>query len=131
MLIYYERTVLLTVAGPEIKLSLGKDYNSNLFLSPIEHGCDHDGQFDLATSASEPGQVPRVAEPWVRHWLQPTIDHNLYTKYLETGRLTLTKHLLYYNTIILHKTLFSGYLALTLSCSHLAIYLALIYHALR
>ena len=29
---------------------------------------------------------------------QPTIDHNLYTKYLETGRLTLTKHLLYYNT---------------------------------
>ena len=62
---------------------------------------------------------------------QPTIDHNLYTKYLETGRLTLTKYLLYYNIIVLHKTLFSGYLALTLSCSHLVIYLALIYHALR
>jgi len=56
---------------------------------------------------------------------QPTIDHNLYTKYLETGRLTLTKHLLYYNTIVLHKTLFIGYLELTLSCSHLPIYLAL------
>ena len=61
---------------------------------------------------------------------QPTIDHNLYTKYLKSGRLTLTKHLLYYNIIVLHKTLFSGYLALTLSCSHLAIYLTLIYHAL-
>ena len=24
---------------------------------------------------------------------QPTIDHNLYTKYLETGRLTLTREL--------------------------------------
>ena len=35
---------------------------------------------------------------------QPTIDHNLYTKYLETGRLTLTKHLFYYNTIVLHKS---------------------------
>ena len=35
---------------------------------------------------------------------QPTIDHNLYTKYLEIRRLTLTKHLLYYNTIVLHKS---------------------------
>ena len=55
------------VAGPEIKLSPGEDYNSNLFLSRVEHGCNHDEQFDLATSASEPGQVPRVAGPWVRH----------------------------------------------------------------
>ena len=31
------------------------------------------------------------------------IDHNLYTNYFKTGRLTLTKHLLYYNTIVLHK----------------------------
>ena len=59
------------------------------------------------------------------------IDHNSYTKYLKIERLTLIKHLLYYNTVILNKTLFSGYLALTLSCSHLTIYLALFYHALR
>ena len=32
------------------------------------------------------------------------IDHNLYTKYLETRRLTFTKHLLYYNTIVLYKS---------------------------
>ena len=37
---------------------------------------------------------------WQSH---PTMDHNLYTKYLEIRRLTLTKHLLYYNTIVLHK----------------------------
>ena len=55
---------------------------------------------------------------------QPMIDHNLCTKYLENGRLTLTKYLFYYNTIVPHKSTqhtISLWLALTL----------LIYHALN
>ena len=44
------------------------------------------------------------------------IDHDLYTKYSETGRLTLTKYLLYYNTRVYRThSLYVAILALTLS----------------
>ena len=36
--------------------------------------------------------------------VESDVLHNLYTKYLENSKLTLTKHLLYYNTIVLHKS---------------------------
>ena len=43
------------------------------------------------------GEIQTLFDP---EWQsQPTIDHNLYTKYLKTRKLTLTKYLLYYNTI--------------------------------
>ena len=62
---------------------------------------------------------------------QPMIDHNLYTKYLKTRKLTLTKHLLYYNTRVLHKstqhTLFMWLSQHSPSHYFLA---SLIYHAL-
>ena len=68
-----------------------------------------DPSYDEARTLCDPG--------WQS---QPTIDHNLYTKYLETERLTLTKQLPYHNTRVHNTPLFMAIKSLTL----------LIYHAL-